>query len=245
MTESFLQLFTANFTILIIRYFVLCGLFFVVFYLLFKKQLAKHKLQNQFPSKTDYLRDILYSLLSALIFGFIFTLTITVFLPFTKIYNNISTFGPAYYVLSYLFMMALHDTYFYWTHRLIHTKSLFKMVHLVHHQSTNPTPWTSLAFHPFEAIIQALIIPLIAVLFPVQKFALIIYFLFQFIHNIYGHLGYELLPAFIRESRFGKYLNTSTVHNKHHKNVRGNYGLYFTIWDRLMGTLKEANQRNC
>ena len=31
-------------------------------------------------------------------------------------------------------------------------------------------------------------------------------------------------------------LNTPTNHIMHHEKMRGNYGLYFNIWDRLMGT---------
>lgn len=31
-------------------------------------------------------------------------------------------------------------------------------------------------------------------------------------------------------------LNTPTNHVMHHEKMRGNYGLYFDIWDRLMGT---------
>ncbi len=34
-------------------------------------------------------------------------------------------------------------------------------------------------------------------------------------------------------------MNTSVAHNMHHKYFKGNYGLYFTIWDRFMGTLNE------
>lgn len=30
--------------------------------------------------------------------------------------------------------------------------------------------------------------------------------------------------------------NTPTNHVMHHERMRGNYGLYFNIWDRLMGT---------
>ena len=32
------------------------------------------------------------------------------------------------------------------------------------------------------------------------------------------------------------FLNTPTAHTMHHEHIRGNYGLYFNIWDRLMGT---------
>ena len=31
-------------------------------------------------------------------------------------------------------------------------------------------------------------------------------------------------------------LNTPTNHIMHHETLRGNYGLYFNVWDRLMGT---------
>jgi len=239
MTEKFIDQFISNSIILALRYFVLCGLFFLIFYIIFKKRLTKHKLQGTFPFRTDYQRDILYSISSTLIFGLVFSLTMTTFLPYTRVYTTIDTYGYGYYWLSYLLMLAVHDTYFYWTHRLIHTKQLFKTVHLVHHKSANPSPWTSYAFHPIEALIQALIVPIIAILFPVHKFAIILYFLFQFLHNIYGHLGFELLPVFIRESKVGRQLNTSIIHNTHHKDVRGNYGLYFTFWDKLMGTFKK------
>ncbi len=240
MTSQLIDQFINNSIILTVRYFVLCGLFFTIFYVLFKKKLIGHKLQEKFPFKKDYLRDILYSIFSSIIFGIVFTLTITVFLPYTKIYNAIDAYGQLYLWFSFVLMAVIHDTYFYWTHRLIHSQPLFKIIHLVHHKSTNPSPWTSYAFHPLEALIQALIMPIIVVIFPIQKFALIIYFLLQFLHNIYGHLGYELLPSFIRDSSIGRLLNTSIIHNKHHKNIQGNFGLYFTFWDRLMRTEKNT-----
>jgi sterol desaturase/sphingolipid hydroxylase (fatty acid hydroxylase superfamily) len=31
-------------------------------------------------------------------------------------------------------------------------------------------------------------------------------------------------------------LNTPTNHAMHHESPRGNYGLYFNVWDRLMRT---------
>ena len=236
MTSQLTDQFILNSIILIVRYFVLCGLFFAIFYVLFKKSVVKHKLQDKFPAKFDYLREISYSISSSIIFGLVFSFTITVFLPYTKIYGSIDSYGQLYFWFSFVLMAVVHDTYFYWTHRLIHSQHLFKKIHLVHHKSTNPSPWTSYAFHPLEALLQALIIPIIVLLFPVQKLALIIYFLLQFLHNIYGHSGYELLPSFIRNTIVGRLLNTSLIHNRHHKNVNGNYGLLFTFWDKLMRT---------
>jgi sterol desaturase/sphingolipid hydroxylase (fatty acid hydroxylase superfamily) len=31
-------------------------------------------------------------------------------------------------------------------------------------------------------------------------------------------------------------MNTATYHNLHHTQLRGNYGLMFRFWDRLLGT---------
>ncbi|MEM7658110.1 MAG: sterol desaturase family protein, partial [Bacteroidota bacterium] len=128
---------------------------------------------------------------------------------------------------------------FYWMHRLMHHPRLFKAVHLIHHTSTNPSPWTSYAFHPLEAVIEAGIIPLIAFTLPVHKGAISLFLLFQFVYNVYGHLGYELYPKGFHKSWIGRWINTSVCHNLHHKRFHGNYGLYFLWWDRWMGTLRK------
>ncbi|MGL1488967.1 sterol desaturase family protein, partial [Vibrio parahaemolyticus] len=36
----------------------------------------------------------------------------------------------------------------------MHNKRIFKYVHLVHHHSTNPSPWAAYAFHPLEAVVE-------------------------------------------------------------------------------------------
>ena len=64
------------------------------------------------------------------------------------------------------------------------------------------------------------------------------FFLFQIMYNVYGHLGFELYPVGFSKHPLGKWLNTSVAHNQHHHHFKGNYGLYFTFWDRIMGTLR-------
>jgi lathosterol oxidase len=56
---------------------------------------------------------------------------------------------------------------------------------------------------------------------------------------VYGHLGFELYPKNFTRHWFGKWINTSVAHNMHHQYFTGNYGLYFTLWDRAMGTLRK------
>lgn len=54
--------------------------------------------------------------------------------------------------------------------------------------------------------------------------------------NVYGHLGFEIAPKWFRNSVFFEFVNTSVHHNIHHEKFVGNYGLYFRVWDRIMGT---------
>jgi sterol desaturase/sphingolipid hydroxylase (fatty acid hydroxylase superfamily) len=112
-------------------------------------------------------------------------------------------------------------------------------VHLIHHKSTNPNPFSAYSFHPSEAILEGAVILIIAVTIPIHKIALGIFMLFMILFNLYGHLGYELIPKPIANSAIGKWINTSTNHNLHHKNSKNNYGLYFTFWDRIFNTLEK------
>ena len=43
-------------------------------------------------------------------------------------------------------------------------------------------------------------------------------------------------PRWLMNSPLRFVLNTPTNHVMHHEKMRGNYGLYFNVWDRLMGT---------
>jgi len=137
-----------------------------------------------------------------------------------------------------VWMLILHDTYFYWMHRFMHLKPVYRHVHLVHHRSTNPSPWTAYAFHPLEAVLEASIILVIAFTLPVHILAVILFFIFQIAYNVYGHLGFEIYPKGFHKTWFGRWVNTSVSHNQHHSRFSGNYGLYFLFWDRVMGTLR-------
>jgi len=63
-----------------------------------------------------------------------------------------------------------------------------------------------------------------------------IFITLSFMINVYGHLGFEIVPARFRNSIWFKILNTTVYHNMHHSHVQGNYSLYFRHWDRWMKT---------
>jgi sterol desaturase/sphingolipid hydroxylase (fatty acid hydroxylase superfamily) len=49
---------------------------------------------------------------------------------------------------------AIHQLHFYVIHRAMHGGWLYKWVHSIHHNSVNPTPWSSLSMHPVVALFQ-------------------------------------------------------------------------------------------
>jgi Delta7-sterol 5-desaturase len=61
--------------------------------------------------------------------------------------------ATTYMLFTVLALDVLHDAWFYWTHRLLHSKALYSSVHLLHHRSTVPTPFTGYSFHAVEAAI--------------------------------------------------------------------------------------------
>lgn len=227
------------FLVIILRYFILASIAFLIFYVIRKKRILFKKIQPKLPANKDYLREIIYSSITAAIFaGIGFTVFATPLSHYTQAYWDIGQHSVGYFIFSIFLMILVHDAYFYWTHRWMHGKSIYRMVHRVHHLSTNPSPWAAMAFHPIESVVEGSVIALIAFLFPVHPLAIGIFLLFMMIYNVYGHLGYELYPKGFSKNWIGKWINTSVNHNMHHQTIHGNYGLYFLWWDRWMGTLQ-------
>ncbi len=161
---------------------------------------------------------------------------------YSKLYFEASKYGWIYLPLSIVIMVVLHDAYFYWTHRLLHTKWWFRNVHQTHHRSSNPSPWAALSFHPAEAFIQAFITILIVLFIPAHPIALFIFLVYMVLKNVLGHTGYELTAFAFKNTWWQQWRNTSTHHNNHHLYGRDNYGLYFTFWDKLMRTHREKKK---
>lgn len=220
-----------------IRYFLLAGIPFLLFYVLFSDRLKPSKIQQKLSAKKELIREIWHSMQSTLVFSLISVLVLfTPLRQYTLIYSEISIYGTWYIMLSVAIALIIHDTYFYWMHRLLHHKKIFSYAHLVHHKSTNPSPWTSYSFHFLEAIAEGVILVIIVFALPLHPISIILFTIVGFAINVYGHLGYEIAPKWFRHSMLFEVFNSSVHHNLHHSKFKGNYGLYFRLWDRVMGT---------
>jgi sterol desaturase/sphingolipid hydroxylase (fatty acid hydroxylase superfamily) len=138
------------------------------------------------------------------------------------------------------FVVLLHDTYFYWSHRLLHHRRIFPVVHALHHRSTNPSPFAALAFHPLEAVMQVIwAVPLAVV--PIPSLVWLAFSFLAIFVNVLGHCGVEPYPLSWQQHPVLKWLNFATMHNRHHLEFEGNFGLYFSVWDRVMGTSRSTS----
>ena len=216
---------------------LIAGGLFMVFYVWKKAQYLYLKIQQRFPSKKDVVREIKYSISTSIIFSVVIVLVMWASAEdVTLIYRPIDKYGWGYFVFSVFLMIFIHDAYFYWTHRLLHWKPLFKRVHVVHHMSLNPTPFSAYAFHPVEALVEVGIVPVIVFLVPYHYIALTIFSGYALVMNIMGHMGYEFFPKSFARNKAANWHNSATHHNMHHRYVKYNFGLYFNLWDRWMKT---------
>ncbi len=203
----------------------------------FKETYAKNKIQSQNATKDDFVREIIYSLqTSVILVGMALLVLKTPVRQYTQLYQNLSDYPLWWIPLSVVLSFVIHDTYFYWAHRMMHHHRLYHKIHSLHHKSTNPSPWAAYSFHLLEAILQGLIIPIILILLPMHIVSIAIFAFLNYVSNVYGHLGYEVVPKWFRHTFLFKVMNTSVFHNMHHTKFNCNYGLYFRFWDRVMKT---------
>ncbi len=223
-----------------IRYFLVAGAAWLLGYLVFRRRWWHRKIIARAPLGADIRRELAYSLLTLVIFGAVGAATVLAWKAgYTQMYFRIEKYGWPWFFASIALTIVLHDAYFYWTHRLMHHRRIFRLFHRAHHLSTNPTPWAAYAFDPLEAVVQASIFPLAVTVMPIHPLAFFVFMVWQIIFNVAGHTGYEFHPRWLLDSWLGKVLNTPTNHIMHHEHFRGNFGLYFNFWDRLMGTNQE------
>lgn len=233
LVDTYLHIITIDF----LRYFIPASLAFFLCWILFKEKLKHRFIQKNLPSAKKLWTEFRYSMSTVSIFAVIGVGIVTADKHgLTQLYHKVGDFGLLYLAGSLLIMVLFHDMYFYWTHRWMHHPRLYKYVHRVHHLSTNPSPWAAYSFHPLEAIVQALVFPIILFSMPVHTSVAFAFLIYMIVRNVWGHLGYELFPKRFMNLKWLNWHTTTTHHNLHHEKFTANYGLYFTWWDRWFNT---------
>jgi sterol desaturase/sphingolipid hydroxylase (fatty acid hydroxylase superfamily) len=217
-----------------LAYFAVVGLLYVVFWMILRERLPRIE-----PRRRIDRRQIVHELKHTLV-----TLVVgmssaggVLYLHATGrsslVTTQVSLGATAIWVVS---LIAFNDLWFYGWHRLLHTRLLYRHVHVVHHKSVDVNPFTSYSFHAFEAfLLGAWIVPAVAFL-PLPMTAIATVQVVGLANNVMSHLGVELLPRWLLRVPLVRLTNTATFHSLHHTKLTGNFGLHTRIWDRLFGT---------
>lgn len=161
-----------------------------------------------------------------------------------KLYSDFNAYVSIWGIAQLFFLIFFYDAYFYWTHRFMHHPKIYRWVHRTHHKSTVPSPLTIFYFHPFENLIEFLPFLVLPMLIPIYWPMLFLWQTLDLINNVVAHLGYEIYMRKWFRIPLQKLKTTSTHHNMYHELFIGNYGLYFTYWDRWRQTeIKDYEKR--
>lgn len=224
-----------------LRYALTAGLVWLLVDVLFARRLSPRRILEGRRRPGQIGREMVYSLSTVLIFaanGLLIWLLKEA--GHLRIYDDVGARGWAWWWASLVLIVVAHDAYFYWTHRLMHHPRLFRTVHARHHASVHPTPWAAYAFHPLDAAVQAAFFPLFVLIVPTHEVVLGVFLLHMIVRNAIGHCAHELLPWRATRSGWLRWITPVSHHHFHHARNRGNFGLYFTWWDRWCGTQDSA-----
>jgi sterol desaturase/sphingolipid hydroxylase (fatty acid hydroxylase superfamily) len=223
--------------IILARYFITAGGTYLFFYCVLGKSFLKARGRLKYPQSKSIRWDIELSIVSGVVFALGGAFIMWEYsLERTLLYSDLYQYGLCYVGFSFVAALMLQDTYFYFIHRAFHHPFLFRWAHHGHHRSREPTPWTSFAFDLPEAILQVLFLVGLVFIVPLNFITLAILLMTMTVWSVFNHLGFPLFSSSTKSYWLGKGLIGPLHHSVHHRNYRVHYGLYFTFWDKLLGT---------
>jgi lathosterol oxidase len=195
------------------------------------------QLNREKPSRALIVHEIRFSLISTPIYALPAAIALEAWKAGgTKLYLDPGAYPLWWLPVSFVLLLIVQDAHYYWTHRLLHRREVFKWAHAAHHRSREPSPFASFAFDPVEAALTAWLLPALTFLIPLNVWMLAALLTVMTAAAVLNHAGRELWPDRWVRSGPGAQIITATHHSRHHTHMKTNYGLYFRFWDRVMGT---------
>ncbi|MEM9584232.1 MAG: sterol desaturase family protein [Pseudomonadota bacterium] len=221
----------------LLRYLIGAGGVYLVINVALARHLSRQKIRTSGPPKGQIKRELIASFRTVMIFAATGTcIAFGARSGCMEIYQDVATYGVAYFLLSAAALILLHDAWFYWSHRALHYPPIFRRFHRLHHRSHSPTPFTSYSFDIGEAVVNAVYLPLALLVIPAHPIVLFIFVTHMMLRNALGHCGVEVFPARRDGRPLLGWMTTVTHHDLHHAHAGYNHGLYFAWWDKWMGT---------
>lgn len=143
--------------------------------------------------------------------------------------------GP---IMKALVSFLLLDLFLYLWHRLCHSFDGLWMFHKVHHDDPALNLSTAFRVHFAETLLTGLLKTIYIVLLGLDKKAIVAYEAVYTVFVMFHHANI----SFRGERLLGHIVITPFLHRSHHSKERkehdSNYGAIFSIWDRMLRTLK-------
>lgn len=194
-------------------------------------------LNREQPSGRLIAHEIRYSLLSTPIYAFPAAIALEAWKTGgTRLYVDPGAYPLWWLPLSFVLLLIVQDTHYYWTHRLLHHRRFFAWAHAAHHRAREPSPFASFAFDPAEAALTAWLLPALTFFIPLNIWMLAVLLTVMTVMAVMNHCGRELWPDRWVRRGIGSHVITATHHSRHHTHMKTNYGLFFRTWDRLCRT---------
>ena len=145
---------------------------------------------------------------------------------------------PIYLVALTLLAPVIHEVHFFFIHRAIHTPLLYKWVHSIHHNSINPSPWSSHSMHPVETLIYHSV-ALWHLVIPSNPIVALFQLHIAGFGALNGHIGFDKLEL-AGDSTLDSH---AYAHYLHHKYFEVNYGGEGLVpLDRWFGTWHDGSK---
>ena len=142
---------------------------------------------------------------------------------------------PVWFALWFLVIPIFESMHFYWVHRLLHWRPLYRTVHALHHRNVNVGPWSGIAMHPVEHVLYMSSV-LIHWVLPSHPIHVFFHMQWLTLGAVTSHSGFEGL--LVRgKSRFAL---GSFHHQLHHRYFECNYGNTEMPWDKWFGSFHDG-----
>ncbi len=220
------------------KFFIIFGGSYLIFKFFFKSFAEKRRIQEKPRPSASLGTELKYSIAAVMILALmLMLLKLGVDKGLFQITDGWSSRSGAEYLMSFIGYFLIYDTYFFFSHWLLHQKFLYVRFHRIHHLCLSPNPFSSYTFHPVETIINFLYIYLVALVLPLNWPMLCVLLILTDFGNLAGHLGFEFMPRGTVDQGLGAWMTTPTHHNLHHQAPNYNFGLYFRGWDKIFNKL--------
>jgi Delta7-sterol 5-desaturase len=143
--------------------------------------------------------------------------------------------NPIWFVLWFPVIGIWFSFHFYWVHRFLHWKPMYRHFHSVHHRNITTGPWSGFSMHPVEHVLYLSSI-LIHLVVPSHPIHMLFHAYFLTLGTSTSHSGYQALLI----GNSSKFVISSFFHQLHHRYFNCNFGNTELPMDRWFGSFNDG-----